>query len=90
MRPPNRSQVLTGVLILMACIAMLLLFSGKKDSRPPPVASGYYTGPFRSRNKDKAVWSTDDGKIVPPPPGADTSLPKSSSRPGQPDGPGGL
>ncbi|HZO91237.1 MAG TPA: hypothetical protein VFB38_23135 [Chthonomonadaceae bacterium] len=71
MRTNRRLQVLSGILIALALVAAVAFYWQRQPEKPPP-DSGYYTGPFRSKG-DPNRYATDDGKIVPPPPGASTA-----------------
>ena len=69
MKRPRRSQVLSGILVVVALIAAIVLYGRGKEGRPEPSAPGYYTGPMKSKG-DPTVYGTDEGVKVAPPPAA--------------------
>ena len=65
MKQQKRVQVLVGILLAVAVFAAVFLTrSGQADTKPPPSASGYYTGPMKNK---WGTFTTEDGKLVPQP-----------------------
>ncbi len=62
----KRLRLLLGLGAVLLVAAVLLFLPGRKPQRLAPNASGYYTGPMRSKG-DRSIYSTEDGRVVPPP-----------------------
>ena len=75
MNEQKRTQILVGILVTVAVVAAVYLTaSGKsKDEKPPPSASGYYTGPMKNKS-GKDEYSTEDNKLVPKPASAGSAV----------------
>ena len=68
----NRTFVVVGLCLVIALAVVLFLRSKPSKESVGPVDVGtYYNGPRRSK-KDPNVWVMPDGKVVPPPAGAET------------------
>jgi len=67
-------RVFASLLVVSAALSSLLVGCGGK---PKPNAPGYYTGP--RLNKAGTAYVTDDGRIVPPPPGSPPIKPRDST-----------
>jgi len=63
--------IFVGLLVVLAAVVAFSLRGGKKE-KPPPNVPGYYTGPMRNK-ADPTKYTTEDNRVVPPPPGASTS-----------------
>lgn len=57
-----------GALLLFAVFVRLITHTSSQ--KPPPSASGYYTGPMKAKSGNS--YGTEDGRIVQPPPSAAT------------------
>ena len=60
---------LLGLLFALAAVALVVWSFRQKPDRGPLPASNYYTGPMQLNRKHPDMYTTDDGKIVPAPPG---------------------
>jgi len=60
--------VILGALVLFA--AMIRLMYSTAPSKPPPSGPGYYTGPMKAKSGNS--YGTEDGRLVPAPPGKDS------------------
>ena len=69
MSEKQRLRVMSGVAIMLLVVAAIVWSRGGQNVKPPPSEPGYYTGPMRGKGQ-KDTYGTDDGKRVPPPPGA--------------------
>ena len=74
-RDKKRAFVYGGIMVLAA--VGLLVSMRLQSQKPAPSASGYYTGP--RLNKAGTAYVTDDGRIVPPPPGSPPIKPRDST-----------
>ena len=67
--PSRREQILLALCGVLALVAAGIWISFKGRYKPPPTPGGlYYTGPMKSKSGNG--YATDDGRAVPPPPGA--------------------
>ena len=66
----RRTFVLIGIGVVLA-VVLLIVLRGRENPESVPVSGNeiYYTGPRRSKANPN-IWVTADGKVVPPPPGA--------------------
>jgi hypothetical protein len=81
MNQQKRMQVLVGVLLAAAVFAAVFLTrNAQSDGKPPPSASGYYTGPMKNK---WGTTTTEDGKLVPQP---GESTPAQAGAPGAASG----
>ncbi len=71
MRLQRNHFILLGALIVLAVVLAITMRPGKKVQATPS-QSGYYSGPMRNKN-NPSMYTTEDGKVVPPPSGASTS-----------------
>lgn len=62
----KRLQMFALAAAALVAVAILLRFSMAPEGKPPPSASGYYTGPMKGKGSNVS-YGTDDGKSVPPP-----------------------
>lgn len=76
----TRLKYLAGALVILTLVAVVVLHNYKNPQKAPPSEPGYYSGPFRSKS-DPNVYSTDDNKVVPAPPGAHIAVPGASDKP---------
>jgi len=68
MQEKQKMLLLAGLLIVLAVVLVFTMRGGKKV-KPPPSAVGYYSGPMRNKS-DPTKYTTEDGRVVPTPPGA--------------------
>lgn len=72
MNETRRVQVLSGVLLVLAIVAVAVWYSYRPGEKPPPSEPGYYTGPMKSKG-DPTIFGTDAGQRVAAPPEATKS-----------------
>jgi hypothetical protein len=77
MRLQRNHFILLGALIVLAVVVAITMRPGKKVQAAPS-QSGYYSGPMRNKN-NPSTYTTEDGRVVPPPTGAATSSEWSTS-----------
>lgn len=79
----ERSQALLAVLCVTVIGAVVFFLTQTKEKRPPPSASGYYSGPMRGKGA-RLTYGDDNGHEVPPPPSTATVTPGKSKQSGVP------
>ncbi len=67
MKSNQRIYFLALCAVLVLAVILRFLFTSNSSARPAPSASGYYTGPMRSKSGD--TFATEEGKVVAPPAG---------------------
>jgi hypothetical protein len=71
MKKQQRTQVLVGILLAVTVFAAVFLTrNGQADGKPPPSASGYYSGPMKNK---WGTLTTEEGKLVQNPNGTSPS-----------------
>lgn len=71
MRNNRRLQVLSGLLVVVAIVAVIFIRFFGTPQKPPPSAPGYYSGPMKSKG-DPTIFGNEEGQRVAAPPGATT------------------
>lgn len=59
----RRLKVLSGVLVILAIVAVVYSSVAAPGKKPPPSAPGYYTGPMRPKGGQELL-ATEDGKVT--------------------------
>ena len=80
MSESTRQRVVVLVFVALVVVAGFIYFVPRKGSKLAPDNSTYYTGPMRNKSNPN-IFTTDDGKVVPTPPGAGAP-PDPSAMPG--------
>ncbi len=68
MHTERRKQLLFGIFLLCAAVIIAVWTNANRVDAQAP-GPGYFKGAMRNKANPN-LWVTEDGKIVPPPPGA--------------------
>lgn len=68
----EQKKYLLIILVLILAGVLFYNFRGRKEVKPPPTVSGYYSGPMRNKS-DPTKYTTEDNRVVPTPPGASSA-----------------
>ena len=72
MDKPKRMALMSGLLVILAAVAIFVYARGGANEKPPPSAPGYYTGPMKNKS-GRDEYSTEDNKLVAKPESASAS-----------------
>jgi hypothetical protein len=65
---PKKIGLFVLLVAVLGVVIVVQIRRAAHPTKPPPDAPGYYTGVML--NKSGTAYTTEEGKIVPPPPGA--------------------